>query len=128
MKVMIGKNVYISVCWKDEEVVENMVKWNGKKMKTELLCASASDASGRSVRFVMDTGCGLDLMSQRKVKELGLETFLDNEGMTFKAANGLTGSNEITVMEHGSLEQCKLHVLNQTPAVTSRVLRWTSMH
>jgi len=67
----------------------------------------------------MDTGCGHDLISQRKVKELDLETFLDNEGMTFMTANGLTDSNEITMMEHESLGQCKLHVLNQTPAVLS---------
>lgn len=34
-------------------------------------------------------------------------------------ANGLTDSNEITVMEHEGLGQCKLHVLNQTLAVLS---------
>ena len=34
-------------------------------------------------------------------------------------ANGLTDSNEITVMDHENLGQCKLHVLNQTPAVLS---------
>ena len=34
-------------------------------------------------------------------------------------ANGLTDSNEITIMDHEGLGQCKLHVLNQTPAVLS---------
>ena len=34
-------------------------------------------------------------------------------------ANVLTDSNEITVMDHEGLCQCKLHVLNQTPAVLS---------
>ena len=99
------------------EIVESIVK----KSKTRILkkqapCASA-DASGRSVRFIMDTGCGHDLISQRKVRELDLETFRDNEGMTFMTANGLTDSNEITMMEHEGLGQCKLHVLDQTPAV-----------
>ena len=39
--------------------------------------------------------------------------------MTFMTANGLTDSNEITIMNHEGLGQCKLHVLNQTPAVLS---------
>lgn len=39
--------------------------------------------------------------------------------MTFMTAKGLTDSNEITVMDHEGLGQCKLHVLNQTPAVLS---------
>ena len=81
-------------------------------------CASAT-TSGKSARFIMDTGCGHDLISQRKVKELDLETFLDNDGMTFMTANGLTDSNEITIMDHEGLGQCKLHVLNQTPAMLS---------
>ena len=58
-------------------------------MKKQTPCASA-DTSGKSVRFIVDTGCGHDLISQRKVKELDLETFLDNDGMTFMTANGRT--------------------------------------
>ena len=94
-----------------------MVKSSSRKNQKQS-CASA-ESSGKSVRFIMDTGCGHDLISQRKVKELGLETFLDNEGMTFMTANGLTDSNEITIMDHEGLAQCKLQVLNQTPAVLS---------
>ena len=119
VKVMLGKDIYVEVKWKGNEVVANMVKKNKiKLMRKQTPCASA-DTSGKSVRFIMDTGCGHDLISQRKVKELDLETFLDNDGMTFMTANGLTDSNEITMMEHESLGQCKLHVLNQTPAVLS---------
>lgn len=96
-----------------------MVKRNRSKItKKELPCASA-DTFGRSVRFIMDTGCGHDLISERKVKELGLKTFLDNDGMTFMTADELIDSNEITVVDHEGLGQCKLHVLNQTPAVLS---------
>ena len=118
VKVMLGKDTYVEVKWKGNEIIENMVKKSKTKlMKKQTPCASA-DASGKSVRFIiMDTGCGHDLISQRKVKELDLETFLDNDGMTFMTANGLTDSNEIRMMEHEGLGQCKLHVLNQTPAV-----------
>ena len=113
VKVVIGKDVYINVRWKGSEVVENMVKWNRKRNKRiESPCATA-DSSGKSVRFIMDTGCGHDLISQRKVKELGLETFLHNDGMTFMTANGFTDFNEIAVMDHEGLGQCKLHALNK---------------
>ena len=119
VKVKVGKDIYVSVKWKGNEVVEDLVKLSKKRIpKDKVPCASA-DTSGKSVRFIMDTGCGHDLISQRKVRELGLDTFLDNEGMTFMTANGLTDSNEITVMDHEGLGQCKLHVLNQTPAVLS---------
>ena len=120
VKVKVGRDVYINVKWKGSEIVEDMVKMNKKRIpKGKLPCAASADTPGKSVRFIMDTGCGHDLISQRKVKELGLETFLDNDGMTFMTANGLTDSNEITVMDHEGLGQCKLHVLNQTPAVLS---------
>ena len=118
-KVMIGNGVHINVKWKSDRIIEDMVKTTTKRLKrVEGTCVSAN-TSGKSVRFIMDTGCGHDLISQRKVKELGLETYLDNDGMTFMTANGLTDSNEITMMDHESLGQCKLHVLNQTPAVLS---------
>ena len=39
--------------------------------------------------------------------------------MTFMTANMLTDSNEKTMMDHESLGQCKLHVLNQMPSVLS---------
>jgi len=104
VKVMIGRDIYINVRWKGNEVLEDMVKLSKKKnKKSELPCASA-DTCGRSVRFIVDTGCGHDLISQRQVKELGLETFLDNDGMTFMTANGLTDSNEITVMDSWSMK------------------------
>ena len=116
---MIGNGVHINVKWKSDRIIEDMVKTTTKRLKQiEGTCVSAN-ASGKSVRFIMDTGCGHDLISQRKVKELGLETYLDNDGMTFMTANGLTDSNEITMMDHENLGQCKLHVLNQTPAVLS---------
>ena len=118
-KVVVGNGVHINVKWKSDRIVEDIVKTTTKRLsRVEGTCVSAN-ASGKSVRFIMDTGCGHDLISQRKVKELGLETYLDNDGMTFMTANGLTDSNEITMMDHESLGQCKLHVLNQTPAVLS---------
>ena len=118
-KVLIGNGVHINVKWKTDRIIEDMVKTTTKRLsRVEGTCVSAN-TSGKSVRFIMDTGCGHDRISQRKVKELGLETYLDNDGMTFMTANGLTDSNEITVMDHENLGQCKLHVLNQTPAVLS---------
>ena len=79
-KVMIGNGVHINVKWKSDRIVEDMVKTTTKRLKrVEGTCVSAN-TSGKSVRFIMDTGCGHDLISQRKVKELGLETYLENDG------------------------------------------------
>lgn len=51
MKAMIGKNVYIKVRWKGNEVMEDMVKWSEKKIKRlQLPCASA-DTSGEPSGF-----------------------------------------------------------------------------
>ena len=119
IKVIIGKGMYVRVRWKNDEVLEEIMKMNNKKGKPKSHSCASAEPSDKSVRFIMDTGCGHDLISQRKVKELDLETFLDNDGMTFMTANGLTDSNEITIMNHEGLGRCKLHVLNQTPAVLS---------
>ena len=119
IKVIIGKGMYVRVRWKNDEVLEEVMKMSNKKGKSKSHSCASAEPSDKSVRFIMDTGCGHDLISQRKVKELDLETFLDNDGMTFMTANGLTDSNEITIMEHEGLGRCKLHVLNQTPAVLS---------
>lgn len=79
-KVMIGKDIYVKVQWKNDKVSEEMVKSGGKKnIRNQSSCASAKPLN-KSVRFIMDTGCWRDLISQRKVKELGLETFLDKRG------------------------------------------------
>ena len=119
IKVLLGKDIYVKVRWKNDEALQEMVKSHNRRNKNSHLSCASAEPSNKSVRFIMDTGCGHDLISQRKVKELGLETFLDNDGMTFMTANGLTDSNEITIMDHEGLGQCKLHVLNQTPAVLS---------
>ena len=119
IKVIIGKGMYVRVRWKNDEALEEMMKMSNKKNKAKSHSCASAEPSNKSVPFIMDTGCGHDLISQRKVKELELETFLDNDGMTFMTANGLTDSNEITIMNHEGLGQCKLHVLNQTPAVLS---------
>ena len=39
----------------------------------------------------MDTGCGYDLISQRKAKELNLNMYEGDDRMVFMTANGITG-------------------------------------
>ena len=58
-----------NVKWKGSEIVEDMVNMNKKRIpKGKTPCAASADTPGKSVRFIMDTGCGHDLISQRKVK------------------------------------------------------------
>ena len=61
------------------------------------------------IKFQMDTGCGHDLMSQRKVEKHGVETLVSEEAISFQIANGVTNTDLIS----------NFHVLDDTPSVLS---------
>ena len=44
----------------------------------------------------MDTGCGYDLISHRKARELDLDTYEGEDRMVFMTANGITETRTIT--------------------------------
>ena len=120
IKVIIGKGMYVRVQmeeWRD--VRREIMKVSNKKGKSKSHSCASAESSDKSVRFIMDTGCGHDLISQRKVKELDLETFLDKWWHWLSWLQTAWLIHEITIMEHEGLGRCKLHVLNQTPAVLS---------
>ena len=74
--------------------------------------------------MVIPTGCGYDLISQRKAQELGLNVTEGNDRMVFMTANGITETREVakcTVDSFG--EEAKPFVLEQTPAVFSVGMR-----
>ena len=68
----------------------------------------------------MDTGCGYDLISQRKAKELDLTTFEGDDRMVFMTANGITETKEVAQCSVDSFsEEAKPFVFEQSPAVFS---------
>lgn len=78
----------------------------------------------KKVKFIMDTGCGYDLISQRKVKELDLCTYEGDDKMVFMTANGITETKEVAKFRVDSFaEETKPFVLEQSPAVFSVGMR-----
>ncbi len=78
----------------------------------------------KKMKFIMDTGCGYDLISQRKAQELGIPTSEGNDRMVFMTANGITETKEVANCTVDSFsEVAKPFVLEQTPAVFSVGMR-----
>ena len=72
----------------------------------------------------MDTGCGYDLISHRKARELDLDTYEGEDRMVFMTANCITETRTITDCSVDSFdEDPKPFVLDQTPAVFSVGMR-----
>ena len=72
------------------------------------------------IKFLMDTGCGHDLISQRKVEKHGLETLVSEEAISFQTANGVTNTDLISNFQTESFtEPINAHVLDDTPSVLS---------
>ena len=78
----------------------------------------------KKMKFIMDTGCGYDLISQRKARELDLDIHEGNDRMVFLTANGITETREVAKCSVDSFqEEAKPFVLEQTPAVLSVGMR-----
>ena len=78
----------------------------------------------KKVKFIMDTGCGYDLISQRKARELDLDVHEGSDRMVFLTANGITETREVAKCSVDSFqEEAKPFVLEQTPAVLSVGMR-----
>ena len=72
------------------------------------------------IKFLMDTGCGHDLISQRKVEKHGLETLVSDEAISFQTANGVTNTDLISNFQTESFtEPINAYVLDDTPSVLS---------
>ncbi len=78
----------------------------------------------KKMKFIMDTGCGYDLISQRKARELDLDIHEGNDRMVFLTANGITETREVAKCSVDSFqEEAKPVGLVQTPAVLSVGMR-----
>ena len=72
------------------------------------------------IKFLMDTGCGHDLISQRNVEKHGLETLVSEEAISFQTANGVTNTDLISNFQTESFaEPINAYVLDDTPSVLS---------
>ena len=91
---------------------------------TDLANAQSTVQIKKKMKFIMDTGCGYDLISRRKAAELDLPISEGNDRMVFMTANGITETREVAKCSVDSFSDvAKPFVLEQSPAVFSVGMR-----
>ena len=74
----------------------------------------------KKIKFLMDTGCGHDLISQKKITKHELETLVTPEPISFQTANGITDTDLISNFQTESFsEPINAYVLDDAPSVLS---------
>ena len=72
----------------------------------ESICVPVAEYTGQPVRFILDTGCGHDLVSRSKVESMGgVLSHDDQGGMSFMTANGVTQTQEVMNFKPRELDQ-----------------------
>ncbi|CAE7187272.1 unnamed protein product, partial [Symbiodinium sp. CCMP2456] len=108
----------------EDEIVEmdvNSKKSKGLKVFDEVTRMVQPTWVRSKIKFLMDTGCGHDLISQRKVEKHGLETLVSPEsGVSFQTANGVAATDLMSNFQTKSFaETINAYVLDDTPSVLS---------
>ena len=74
----------------------------------------------KKIKFLMDTGCGHDLISKKKIEKDDLETLVTPEPISFQTANGVTDTDLMSNFQTESFkEPINSYVLDDTPSVLS---------
>ena len=74
----------------------------------------------KKIKFLMDTGCGHDLISQKKIERRDPETLVTPEPISFQTANGITDTDLVSNFQAESFkEPINAYVLGDTPSVLS---------
>ena len=85
-----------------------------------MILAAAEQYEGPPTRFIMDTGCGHDLISREKAKAMNLTVKEGPDSINFMTANGVTTTSDVAEINVGELPiQTEAHVLENTPSVFS---------
>ena len=74
----------------------------------------------KKIKLFMDTGCGHDLISQKKIAKHELETLATPEPVSFQTANGIIDTDLVSNFQTESFaEPINAYVLDDTPSVLS---------
>ena len=77
-------------------------------------------AKGSRTKFIMDTGCGYDLISKGRAKKLGLEVRESDQSMSFYTANGVTSTKGVADIHFDEFDSTySPFVLDESPSVLS---------
>ena len=121
LEIAVSKNpkssdLFIEKITKDED--------DDNEGNSDLGYAYSTVKISKKMKFIMDTGCGYDLISHRKARELDLDVHEGNDRMVFLTANGITETREVAKCSVDSFqEEAKPFILEQTPAVLSVGMR-----
>ena len=101
----------------DDEITEGVVQWKKKHgQPMSLFAMSANQCKG--VKWLMDTGCGHDLIGKSKAASLGVDTVQDKDEIVFQTANGTTSTSiPIKYYVNELKETVQPFVLDETPTV-----------
>ena len=107
--------IEITVDMSDLTFQENIVHADGSVDRwVGPLAASAEKYDGPPIRFIMDTGCGHDLISKEKVRLMNLDMRPGSNSVNFTTANGIATTSDIKVAELPV--ESEVHVLESTPS------------
>ena len=106
----------------DEMMERNLSSTDSKKVieKGIFRCMVQPVILRKKIKFLMDTGCGHDLISQKKIEKHNLETLVTPEAISFQTANGVTDTDLVSNFQTESFkEPINAYVLDDTPSVLS---------
>ncbi|CAE7274956.1 unnamed protein product [Symbiodinium sp. KB8] len=111
----------------DELMERDLSPDKNKKVKTfeKITCMVPPTWIRRSkIKFLMDDGCGDDLISKHKVRKHGLETLVSQEAVSFQfqTARGVTNTDLISNFQTESFtEPINAYVLDDTPSADLQI-------
>ena len=83
-------------------------------------CEVCPEHLNAKIKFIMDTGCGHDLISNEKVAKHNLEIFVGKETMKFQTANGVTTTDVVAKCKTDSFDEpIEAYVMENSPSVLS---------
>ena len=87
-------------------------------MKGNVMCITVP-VEERDKKFIMDSGCGHDLIARKKVDRVDMDMY-DDEVVNVHTANGVTSTSKMTDIKFDVFEESvKAYVLDDTPSVLS---------
>ena len=102
-----------------DEIKESAVDWKKQHGLPKNVFAMSTCISKR-VKWLMDTGCGHDLIGRAKAKSLGVDIVQDDDEIVFQTANGSTSTSDVAKIVVDELDETvEPHVLDETPTVLS---------
>ena len=88
----------------EDEIKEAVIDWKKQHGLPKNVFAMSTCIS-RRVKWLMDTGCGHDLIGRAKAKSLGVDIVKDDDGIVFQTANGSTSTSDVAKIVVDELDE-----------------------